>query len=869
MTRRTKLILWVICIPIIAFLVSRFRPPGEINIPPTHVHSTYAASPQGSRILPGHEAVVTGSPSESIQPKPSTSARMASAGFARNGDSSSLSISELYRLMDAKPSTIESLNFTNGTNNVSVERIDGSTIDVILPDDGGKQDLRARAVADQIPFDVSVLRVDPVAEFMKANAVGLLILAAVIGFAMLNRAKMAKQMKGINGMGSARAKDAADLQGKIKKAKFEDVAGCDEAVKELRRVVSGLVGAEIYSMFHAELPKGILLIGPPGTGKTHLARAVAGETGGTFDITSGSEFVEMLVGVGASRVRDMFDRARKKVAKTGKPHIIFIDEIDAIGGKRGGGTASGSNSEREQTLNQILVEMDGMVGNDGILIIAATNRVDMLDDALLRQGRFDCHVSVDLPDKAGREAIFKIHLADILADGIFLAEDVTLPVLAHRTYGYSGAEIKGVCNRAKILASERNAPAIRALKAEGKKDAEIKKLMRLEVLLTEFDEAVDFVRFGNSVESKQKEMAAADKKETSVHEGGHAVVAAALPHCDPVVKITIMRRSRALGYVQYLPENDRVSLNRNQALARIIGMMAGRAAQMTILGTCDTGASNDFQQATDPPRSPPPSPATQPGSLLHRPLMEARNGVERGQDRALLPGRQIGRMLAGQHQPAVEGAQILVMRRPALVGPIAGAAQGEGRTMPGDGDAVFEFVLILRMDLRSEGDRAPDPLGRRQGGELIGVRPVIQVGAQQHALAAGVHAVLRIADSVDRQIGEADAAEDRLILLPEPPFELQPNLDRRGIGHNRHRVLHLVADIGRDLRQHRQRDGADAPVGGLGMRCAARPGVCPGDGHLTLVLLDTDDLGIILDQVADPRRECLADAIRSSRPSYG
>jgi len=506
-----------------------------------------------------------------------------------------ISVYQLNQLMDAKPTTVRSLTFVNGQDHVLVVRDGAADSFVLVPDEGGKQELRTRALADQIPFDVKEpAKVDPIVKWLSNNFLTILIFGVMIAFFIMGRRGASGQMRGITSMGSSRAKDADKLRDSIKKTTFKDVAGCDEAVKELRRVVKGIVGAEVYKLFGAELPKGVLLIGPPGTGKTLLARAVAGESEGTFDITSGSDFVEMLVGVGASRVRDMFNRARKKVAENKKPHIIFIDEIDAVGGKRGGGPGMGSNSEREQTLNQILVEMDGMVGNEGILIIAATNRVDMLDDALLRPGRFDCHVSVDLPDKAGREAIFKIHLGERL-----LAPGVTLPGLAHRTYGYSGAEIKGVCNRAAILAAERYAITLEGRKAKGESEDEIKKTLPVELNLQDFDEGIDFVRYGNAAESKQARMSEDDKKNTAVHEGGHAVSAAVLPGSDPVVKITIMRRSRALGYVQYLPENDRVSFTRDQALARIISMMAGRAAQEVILGTCDTGASNDFQQATD------------------------------------------------------------------------------------------------------------------------------------------------------------------------------------------------------------------------------------------------------------------------------
>ncbi|MBS1994612.1 MAG: AAA family ATPase [Cyanobacteria bacterium SZAS LIN-3] len=592
MTRKTKkLIIWILLIPVIGFLASRFVTPGEISTPPSHPYVRGGHVPATAPTAPISPA--TGTPN-GVQPgaPPAAPAHYGRGGSAVS--SPSVSMYELIQLMDAQPTTIRGLSFTNGSNDVRVSRVGGADFVVQAPDDGGKQELRARALADKIPFAVKEVKVDPIAKFMTDNALTLLIFGAFIGLMVMAQRRQAKQMKGITGMGSARAKDADAVRKSIKPTKFTDVAGCPEAVKELKRVVKGVVGKEVYDLFEAEMPKGILLIGPPGTGKTLLAKAVAGESDGTFSITSGSSFVEMLVGVGASRVRDLFENARKKVAETKKPHIIFIDEIDAVGGKRGGGTSAGSNSEREQTLNQILVEMDGMIGNEGILVIAATNRVDMLDDALLRPGRFDCHVAVDLPDKAGREEIFKIHLGKRP-----LGEGVTLAALAHRTYGYSGAEIKGVCNRAAIVAAEAYDELRAELIASGKTAAEVKEILRPVITLEHFDEAVDFVRYGNAAESKQARMSVLDKKNTAVHEGGHACSAAVLDGCDPVVKITIMRRSRALGYVQYLPENDRVSFTRDQALARIISMMAGRAAQEVILGTCDTGASNDFQQATD------------------------------------------------------------------------------------------------------------------------------------------------------------------------------------------------------------------------------------------------------------------------------
>jgi cell division protease FtsH len=420
------------------------------------------------------------------------------------------------------------------------------------------------------------------------------VLILVIGASVL-RARAAANGGGIMGVAKSPGRRVDELGDKVPKVKFADVAGCDEAVKELRRVVNGLVGRDVYASFDADLPGGILLVGPPGTGKTLLAKATAGESKGTMDILSGSDFVFMLVGVGAGRVRDAFAVARKAVEETGKPHIIFIDEIDAVGGKRGGGVASsGGNQEREQTLNQLLVEMDGVQTNRGILLMAATNRVDMLDEALLRPGRFDCQVRVDLPDRKGREAIFAIHLRKKP-----LHEEVTLAGLASRSYGYSGAEIKGACNRAAIIAAERWYEQTQDLRAEKLPEDEIAKRVPKAITLKDFDEGIDFVRHGNAEPGKQANMTAEQKENTAGHEAGHACSSDTVEGSDPVVKITILRRARALGYVQYMPDGDRITYTMKEAVARIITSLAGRAAQEELFGVKDAGASNDFEQANN------------------------------------------------------------------------------------------------------------------------------------------------------------------------------------------------------------------------------------------------------------------------------
>jgi cell division protease FtsH len=624
MSTNTKFTLWIASIAIFAFIAGRFTPPGTVsrshqtprttsseqkkfaantstnhavNSAPSVAAGSTAGRSETAAVSPVLPAPLPGTATISAAPKNAAPVHPPSGRWAPPPPKPpELTISELYNLIEAKPASIKCITFVNGKNEVLVEREGLPASTVRVPDDGGKHELRSKIARAHIAFKVQETAVDPVVSGVSYMLPSLLIVGVILYIYFASRRAQRQQSEnggpvGQTGFGASKAKDAAMFKNVIKKTTFADVAGCEEAVLELRRVVKGLVSADVYKLFQAELPRGVLLIGPPGTGKTLLAKAVAGEVDGGFAFLSGSDFVEMYVGVGSSRVRDLFATARRRFSITKRPQVIFIDEIDAIGGKRGGGTSSGSNSEREQTLNQILVEMDGMISNEGIIVLAATNRVDMLDEALLRPGRFDCHVSVDLPDKAGREAIFGIHIGDR-----HLANEVTLPVLAHRTYGYSGAEIKGVCNRAAILAAERYAARKDELEQSGVTAEELKSQLVAEVALNDFDEGIDFVRYGNAAKSKQARMTDLDKRNTAYHEAGHACASAVLPDSDPVVKITIMRRSKALGYVQYMPDTDRVSITDRQALARIITAMAGRAAQEIFLGTVDAGASNDFTQ---------------------------------------------------------------------------------------------------------------------------------------------------------------------------------------------------------------------------------------------------------------------------------
>ncbi len=352
--------------------------------------------------------------------------------------------------------------------------------------------------------------------------------------------------------------------GERKKITFDDVAGADEEKYELAEVVDFLKDPRKYLELGARIPKGILLVGPPGTGKTLLARAVAGEAGVPFFSISGSDFVEMFVGVGASRVRDMFDNAKKNA-----PCIVFIDEIDAVGRQRGAGLGGG-HDEREQTLNQLLVEMDGFDVNEGIIILAATNRPDILDPALLRPGRFDREITVGFPDVKGREEILKVHTRNKP-----LSDEVDLKVIARGTPGFTGADLENVVNEAALLTA----------RVQGKR-----------IGMREMEEAIERVIAGT--EKRSRIISEFEKKIVAYHEAGHALVGYLLPHTDPVHKVSIIPRGRAGGYTLMFPEEDRYYMTRSELLDRVSMLLAGRVAEQTVLNEISTGAQNDLERAT-------------------------------------------------------------------------------------------------------------------------------------------------------------------------------------------------------------------------------------------------------------------------------
>ena len=386
-------------------------------------------------------------------------------------------------------------------------------------------------------------------------------LVFVFFFMMTQQSQGGGSGRGVMNFGKSRAKV---MPPDAKRVTFDDVAGADEEKQELEEIVDFLKQPSKYTEMGARIPKGVLLVGPPGTGKTLLAKAIAGEAGVPFYSISGSDFVEMFVGVGASRVRDLFEQAKKSA-----PSLVFIDEIDAVGRQRGAGLGGG-HDEREQTLNQLLVEMDGFGANEGIIMIAATNRPDILDPALLRPGRFDRQIVVGAPDVKGREEILKVHTKKKP-----LAEDVDLKVLAKRTPGFSGADIENLANEAALLSVRRN-----------------EKLIGMQ----EFEEAITRVIAGP--EKKSRVINDYDKKLTAYHEAGHAVVMNLLEHADPVHEISIIPRGMAGGYTMHLPVEDRSYTSKEKLRDEMVGLLGGRVAEKLILTDISTGAKNDIDRAS-------------------------------------------------------------------------------------------------------------------------------------------------------------------------------------------------------------------------------------------------------------------------------
>ena len=441
----------------------------------------------------------------------------------------------------------------------------GQVIEAMLP----PQDNQTVGILREAGVNIDVEPVDTDGNFfvnILINYFPFLLLIGVWIFFM--RQMQGGGRGGAMGFGKSKARLLTETHGR---KTFDDVAGVDEAKEELQEVVEFLKDPSKFQRLGGKIPKGVLLVGPPGTGKTLLARAVAGEANVPFFTISGSDFVEMFVGVGASRVRDMFEQAKRSA-----PCIIFIDEIDAVGRSRGAGIGGG-NDEREQTLNQLLVEMDGFEANEGVILIAATNRPDVLDPALMRPGRFDREVVVGNPDIIGREKILKVHMRDVP-----LASDVDPRVIARGTPGFSGADLANLVNEAALLAARRN---------------------KRVVSMTEFEDAKDKVMMGP--ERRSMVMTDAEKKLTAYHEAGHALVGLNMPQHDPLHKVTIIPRGRALGVTFNLPESDRLSYTRQYCVSRLASMFGGREAEIIAFGpeNVTNGATSDIQQATQMARA--------------------------------------------------------------------------------------------------------------------------------------------------------------------------------------------------------------------------------------------------------------------------
>jgi cell division protease FtsH len=447
---------------------------------------------------------------------------------------------------------------SSGNSAIAGKLSSGEDFHTIAPNGANVSDkLIQKGVAVQVKAEES----SSIWLYMLYNSLPFLLILGISYFVMRQMQKNAGS--GAMGFGKSRARMLTEKQGRVT---FADVAGIDEAREELQEIVEYLKDPGKFARLGGKIPKGALLVGPPGTGKTLLARAIAGEAGVPFFTISGSDFVEMFVGVGASRVRDMFDQAKKSA-----PCIVFIDEIDAVGRHRGAGLGNG-NDEREQTLNQLLVEMDGFEANEGIIIIAATNRPDVLDPALLRPGRFDRQVVVPRPDIDGREQILQVHMKKVP-----LAPDVDARVIARGTPGFSGADLANLVNEAALLAARKG-----------------KRL----VAMQEFEDAKDKVLMGT--ERKSMVMTEDEKRMTAYHEAGHAIVALNEPASDPIHKATIIPRGRALGLVMRLPERDSYSYHRDKMYANLAVSMGGRVAEEMIFGydKVSSGASSDIQYAT-------------------------------------------------------------------------------------------------------------------------------------------------------------------------------------------------------------------------------------------------------------------------------
>ncbi len=458
--------------------------------------------------------------------------------------------------LDGPDCSIEEVEIKDQSSRVLGELTDGTTFETTFVAESGERLTDLLSQAD-IPTEVD----GEESSFWLSLVIQLLPILLIVGVFLFFLNSMQGGGSRVMQFGKSKAKQVSKDQPKVT---FADVAGADEAVEELHEIKEFLESPTKFKAIGAKIPKGVLLFGPPGTGKTLLARAVAGEAGVPFFSISGSDFVEMFVGVGASRVRDLFNQA-----KNNSPAIIFVDEIDAVGRHRGAGMGGG-HDEREQTLNQLLVEMDGFDVNTGVILIAATNRPDILDPALLRPGRFDRQIVVDRPDLQGRRAILNVH-----AKGKPLGSDIDLDVLARRTPGFTGADLANLMNEAALLAARRSAETID---------------------MANMEESIDRVMAGP--ERKSRVMSEKDKRVIAYHEGGHALVGHVLPNTDPIHKVSIVARGRALGWTLALPNEDHYMHTRSKLCDELAMLLGGRTAEELVFGDPTTGAQNDIEKAT-------------------------------------------------------------------------------------------------------------------------------------------------------------------------------------------------------------------------------------------------------------------------------
>ncbi|QIW16014.1 ATP-dependent metalloprotease [Pasteurellaceae bacterium RH1A] len=480
-------------------------------------------------------------------------------GFNSNFTNTANTVPYSTFLSDIKDNRLREVNFKQNDDSITVTKADGSQYQTVMPmyDEYLMADLaKTSAVIKGEPQERRGL--------LSQILISWFPMLMLIGFWVFYMRQMQGGGRGAMSFGRSKAKMLTADQ---VKTSFADVAGCDEAKEEVAEVVDFLRDPQKFQKLGGRIPKGILMVGPPGTGKTLLAKAIAGEAKVPFFTMAGSDFVEMFVGVGASRVRDLFEQAKKNA-----PCIIFIDEIDAVGRKRGGAGFSGGHDEREQTLNQMLVEMDGFEGSEGVIIIAATNRADVLDNALTRPGRFDRQVTVDLPNVKGREQILQVHIKKVP-----VAANVDLETLARGTPGYSGAQLANLVNEAALFAAREN-----------------KKVVTME----DFEKAKDKINMGP--ERRSMAMTPKEIENTAYHESGHVIVGYLMPEHDPINKVTIIPRGQALGFAQFLPEGDRVSETFTKLESRLSMIYGGRVAEGLIFGEdkITTGASSDIQQAS-------------------------------------------------------------------------------------------------------------------------------------------------------------------------------------------------------------------------------------------------------------------------------